>query len=136
MARFEIEIPSDLLKSFNELCVNSEKMLMEMTEAGAKVVLRNVKTNMKKSFNHTERLEKHLHLSKNYRTPSDDGINTNVYFSGYLDDEKKHPAPLAAIAREYGTKTEPRKPFFRKSFKQSDITKKMEVIQKKYLPKE
>lgn len=47
------------------------------------------------------------------------------------------PAPLVAIAREYGTSSgEKKKPFFRKSFKKAEITQAMLKVQEKYLKNE
>ena len=116
MAHFNQELPNDLIKEFEELAIATPKMMGEMTKAGAETVARIVKNNMSKSFKKTDRLSKCLFVSKTYRTPSDDGINNKVMIYGYLDAEKKHPAPLVAMAREYGTSHgEAKKPFFRKS---------------------
>lgn len=154
MARFQEELPNDLIKEIEGLHKNCEAMFMEMTEEGAKVVYKNVKKNMKNSFKDTSRLEECLKITRTYKTPSDDGINTKIGFYGYLKGTegkklsytkrgKKYtyyngiPAPLVAIAREYGTKSgEPKKPFFRKSFRKSEIEAEMKKVQEKYLPKE
>ena len=133
MAGFNVELPNELIKSFQELEVNTEEMLSEMTRAGAEVVYKQVKSNMKSSFKSTESLEKGLKITKSYRTPSDDGINTKVGFYGY--DEDGIPIPLKALAREYGTsRGEKKKPFFRKAFRQeSAITNAMKKAQEKYI---
>lgn len=139
MASFQSELPNDLIKQFEELAVATPKMLDEMVLAGAEVSLKNVKNNMKKVFKDTEELEKCLYISKNYKTPSDDGTNRKVFIYGYFTDKggKKTPAPLVVLAREYGTKSgEMKKPFFRKSFKKDEIDKAMSLVQEKYLPKE
>ena len=134
MARFDAELPNDLMEEIEQFAVATPKMIEEMTKAGAKVVKKNVLNNLKKSFKSTERLEQCLYISKTYKTPSDGGINNKIYFYGYLDKEKKHPAPLAAMAREYGTSQgEKKKPFFRKSFKKNEIEKAMGKIQNNYL---
>lgn len=136
MAKFELQLPNELLKEFENLEVTTPKMLQEMVDAGAKKVYDNVKNNMSKSFKKTDRLNKCLHVSNTYKTPSDDGTNTKVFFSGYLDDKEKHSAPLVAMAREYGTsRGEKKKPFFKKSFKKSEIEAVMKNVQEKYLPK-
>ena len=89
---------------------------------------------MSKSFKTTDRLSKCLYVSKTYKTPSDDGTNNKVYFYGYLDAKKKHPAPLVAMAREFGTsKGEKKKPFFRKSFNKQQIEQAMLKVQNKYI---
>ncbi len=136
MAGFNAELPNELIKSFQELETNTEEMLGEMTKAGAEVVYKQVKSNMKSSFKSTESLEKGLKITKSYRTPSDDGINTKVGFYGY--DEDGIPIPLKALAREYGTsRGEKKKPFFRKAFRQeSAITNAMMKVQEKYIKNE
>lgn len=136
MAQFNQELPNDLIKEFEELAIATPKMMGEMTKAGAETVAKIVKNNMSKSFKKTDRLSKCLFVSKPYRTPSDDGINSKVYIYGYLDAKKKHPAPLAALAREYGTsRGEVKKPFFRKSFKKTNIENAMKQKEREYLPK-
>ena len=136
MAGFNVELPNELIKSFQELEANTEEMLSDMTRAGAEVVYKQVKSNMKSSFKSTESLEKGLKITKSYRTPSDDGINTKVGFYGY--DEDGIPIPLKALAREYGTsRGEKKKPFFRKAFRQeSAITNAMMKAQEKYITHE
>jgi len=136
MAGFKIELPNELIKNFNDIADNSEKMLGEMTQAGAEVVYKAVKSNMKSSFKDTTSLEKGLKVTKSYRTKSDDGINTKVGFYGYKEDGT--PIPLIALAREYGTsRGEKKKPFFRKAFKQeSAITNAMLKVQERYIKDE
>ena len=136
MAGFNVELPNELIKSFQELEANTEEMLSDMTRAGAEVVYKQVKSNMKSSFKSTESLEKGLKITKSYRTPSDDGINTKVGFYGY--DKDGIPIPLKALAREYGTsRGEKKKPFFRKAFRQeSAITNAMMKAQEKYITHE
>lgn len=136
MAGFKVELPNELIKNFNDIADNSEKMLGEMTQAGAEVVYKTVKSNMKSSFKDTTSLEKGLKVTKSYRTKSDDGINTKVGFYGYKEDGT--PIPLIALAREYGTsRGEKKKPFFRKAFKQeSAITSAMLKVQERYIKDE
>lgn len=139
MAKFGMELPLELIEEFSRLNINSDKMLGEMTRAGAKKVFVNVKANMKKSFSNTTNLEKCLKLTRTYKTPSDDGISTKIGIYGYFVNEqgKRVAAPLVANAREYGTsRGETRKPFFRKSFKEDEIIREMLEVQNKYMPKE
>lgn len=133
MAGFNVELPNELIKNFNDIANNSEKMLGEMTQAGAEVVYKIVKSNMKGKFKSTKSLEKGLKITKSYRTPSDDGINTKVGFYGYAEDGT--PIPLIALAREFGTsRGEEKKPFFRKAFNQkSAITSAMLKVQERYI---
>lgn len=133
MAGFNVELPSGLISDLNKIVDNSEKMFGEMTRAGAEIVYKSVKSNMKGSFKSTRSLDKGLKITKTYRTLSDDGINTKVGFYGYTDDGT--PIPLIAMAREYGTSCgERKKPFFRKAFKQeSAIRSAMMEVQKRYI---
>ena len=132
MARFQQELPNDLIKVFEDLDENCDTIFGEMCKAGARVVFNNVLANMKKVFKSTRSLEKGLKITKVYKTPSDDGINVKVGFYGYTDDGK--PIPLIAQAREYGTsKGEQKRPFFRKSFKKTEIEQVMQQVQDKYI---
>lgn len=136
MAKFKVELPTELMKEINKLEKNTDKMLGEMTTAGAKVVYNLVLSNMQKSFKSTKGLAECLKITKVYKTPSDDGINTKVAFYGYFEnsDGKVVPAPLVANAREYGTSNgEKKKPFMRKSFNKSQIESAMLEVQKKYI---
>ncbi len=138
MARFDMELPNDLIKEFSDLDDNLDTILGEMTNAGAKKVYSNVLSNMRSVFKSTNSLEKGLKITKVYKTSSDDGINTKVGFYGYDGvPTKKYPQgkpiPLKAMAREYGTPTEAKKPFFRKSFIKSQIEAEMLKVQDKYI---
>lgn len=137
MASFKVELPNNLIKDIEKLESNCNRMLSEMTKAGAERVYHNVKSNMRKSFSNSSDLEKCLKITKTYKTPSDDGVNTKVGLYGYLRNDKTKPAPLIANAREHGTsRGEKRKPFFKKSFVKSEIEQAMIKVQDKYLPKE
>ena len=149
MARFKMQLPTELLNQFKALEKNSDKMIEEMTEAGAKVVYNNVITNMQGSFEDANKLKPYLKITRSYKTPSDDGINTKVGFYGYYKDKtftvrnKKNgdiyqyvgvPVPLIVRAREFGSSSgEAKKPFFRKSFNKSQIENAMLQVQKKYI---
>lgn len=142
MANFKEELPQELIKQFEGLEVNTTEMMQEMTKAGAKIVYKNVLSNMKKSFKSTKSLEKGLRITKVYRT-SNDEISSKIAFYGYDKNKKTKkypngvPIPLIALAREYGTSSgEQKKPFFRQSFKRKEIEDAMLKIQEKYLPKE
>lgn len=137
MAKFNMELPNDLMKQFEALDVNTEKMLGSMTNAGAEVVYKNVMSNIPKSFKNSN-IMKCLQKTKVYKTPSDDGINTKVAFYGYFTNSRgvETPAPLVANVFEKGTSTVKKQPFMRKSFKKSEIEKAMLAEQEKFLPKE
>lgn len=138
MARMEVELPTELMKTFEELNVNTQKMLEEMTQEGAKTVLANVKANVPSSF-HRSGIMRCLKITRPYYTPSDGGRNTKVAFYGYFenDDGKSTPAPLVCNLFEYGRSNSPypRHPFMRRSFKKGQIEAAMKKVQDKYLPK-
>ncbi len=140
MAKFSNELPLDLIEQFKKLADGeAEKMLAEMVDAGAEVVEKNIRSNMQKVFKNPSRLEKCLTKTKAYKTPSDDGVNEKVAFYGYFENEKGKtvPAPLVAMAREYGTSMgEDKKPFIRTAFKKAEITDAMLKVQEKYINNE
>lgn len=137
MARFNGELPNDLIKEFEQLDINTEKMMGEMTKAGAELVYRKVLKNIPKSFQDSN-IMKCFKITKIYKTKSDEGINTKVAFYGYFKNKRgiEEPAPLVANVFERGTSTVKKQPFIRKSFKKSEIETEMRKVQEKYLPKE
>lgn len=138
MARMEVELPTELMKTFEELGDDTQKMLEEMTQEGAKTVLSNVKANVPASF-HSSGIMRCLKITRPYYTPSDGGRNTKVAFYGYFDNEdgKRTPAPLVCNLFEYGRSNSPypKHPFMRRSFKKGQIEAAMMKVQDKYLPK-
>lgn len=158
MAKFSAELPTDLIKQFDELAGGAEKMLGEMTKAGAEVVYKNIQKNIQGKFKDPNSLLPYLKITRVYKTPSDDGINTKVAFYGYkpLKDSKAFkltrvlksgkkqtyeysgvPVPLIIMAREYGTsRGEAKKPFVKKSFNKAQITQAMLEVQEKYIKDE
>lgn len=138
MAKFKAELPNDILKQFEGLEKNTEKMLAEMTRAGAKTVLENIKASMPASW-YSSNIMKCLKVTETYKTPSDDGVNTKVAFYGYFINRngERIPAPLVANVTEYGRSNTPypKKPFLRRSFNKKKIEKAMLSVQEKYIPK-
>ena len=142
MARFVREMPKEIMDDFKKIHDNAEEIFGEMTRAGAEVALNNVKANVPLSD-----LGRYVKMSKTYKTPSDGGINTKVYFSGYMPFKgnrktfsrrgrsggqvytttKGVPADFLAQVYEYGRSGRPfpKKPFFRKSFRKAQIEKAM-----------
>ena len=139
MAKFNAELPNDLMKVFDELETNTPQMMGEMCRAGAEVVYKKVVSNLGKVFARTETLLKGLKITKVYNTPTDDGINVHIGFYGYDGEPTKQypkgkPIPLIAMAREYGTsKGEQKKPFFRKAFSKKEIEQAMFELQNRYI---
>lgn len=138
MAKFKTELPNDIINQLESLGQNTHKMLEEMTQAGADIVYDNIKASVPSSW-HSSNIMHCLKKTKTYKTPSDDGVNTKVAFYGYFNDKKgrKKAAPLVANVTEYGRSSSqyPKRPFLRKSFKKAQITKAMQAVQDKYIPK-
>jgi hypothetical protein len=138
MARFDAEIPAELMQGLENLEKSAPVVFGEMVTAGADTVLRNIRSNMRASFKSTRSLEAGLGKTRVYKTPSDDGVAVKVGFRGYSPTHKTKkfnsgvPIPLIAIAREKGTKRgEARKPFFRKSFNKGAIEAEMKRVEPK-----
>lgn len=131
MARFEGELPNELIQQFERLQLNTEKMLEEMTKAGAQTVYSNMKAAAPKV------LSDHIVITRTYKTPSDDGINTKVMISGYFLNRwgQTVPAPLVANVFEYGRSNHPfpKRPFLRKAFNKGQIESAMLAVQGRYI---
>jgi hypothetical protein len=140
MARFKADVDNTIMKSMENLRLNSEVVFGEMVNAGADTVLRNMRSNMRSSFKTTRSLEAGLGKTRVYKTPSDDGVNVKVGFRGYSPLHKGTgrmkgngvPIPLIASARDRGSRHgESAKPFFRKSFNKSTIQGAMTAVEPK-----
>lgn len=133
MAKLVLDIDDSVLKDISYIDKQFDHIFGGMTKAGAEVVYKNVISALPESLR-SSGFSSHVKLSKVYKTPSDDGINTKVMITGYFinKDGRKTPAPLVANMFEYGSskKNYPKQPFFRKSFKKSQIKKAMEEAQK------
>ena len=130
MAKFDVELGNDILKGIEKMERKADDVMGEMVEAGAEVVLRNIRGNMRSSFKTVRSLEEGLGKTRVYKTPSDDGVAVQVGFRGY--NRKDVPIPLIAGAREKGTsRGEQRKTFFRRSFKRSAIESAMKAKEPK-----
>lgn len=132
MAKFEMQLPKELMDDFNDIYERAEDIFGEMTRAGAEVALGNIKANVPASFIGSN-IMKNLFITKTYKTPSDDGINTKVGFYGYFINSKgeRVPAPLVANVFEYGRSDFPKRPFLRKSFSKAKIEKAMLEAQRR-----
>ena len=134
MARFEMQLPTEIMKDIQRIYDNSDEIFGEMTKAGAEVVNKNIIANVPQSIRNSKMMDC-LKTTKVFKTPSDDGINTKVGFYGYFQNEdgKTVPAPLVANVFEYGRSNSPfpKHPFMRKSFKKKEITDAMLKAQKK-----
>lgn len=136
MAKFTEVLPTELIKQFESLELNTEKMLGEMVQAGAEVAEKNIKANMPREFYQALGAD-NIIVSRVYKTPSDDGINCQAMIVGYFinKDGERTPAPLVANMFEYGSSSRkyPKQPFFRQSFNKGEITKAMLRVQEKYI---
>lgn len=134
MATFNMQLPTEVINQFETIYQNSEKIFGEMTQAGADVVLHNIRANIPESLKDSK-IMKCLKVTKVYKTPSDGGINTKVGFYGYFETKEGRtmPAPLVTNVYEYGRSSAPfpKQPFLRKSFKQQEIERAMIDAQKK-----
>ena len=131
MAKFEMQLPDDIIKDFQKIYNNSDEIFGKMVQAGAEVVYNNIKANAPSSVKSSDMMNC-LKITKVYKTPSDDGINDKVGFYGYFINKngKTTPAPLVANVFEYGSTKVQKKPFFRKSFRKAQIEKAMLKVQK------
>ena len=95
MARFEIQLPTEIMKDIQKIYDNSEQIFGEMTKAGAEVAMQNIIAYVPASFKNSN-IMSCLKLTRTYKTPTDDGINTKVGFYGYFtnEDGKRTPAVL------------------------------------------
>ena len=134
MAKFDMELPLELIKEVENLEKNTATMLEKMTQAGAKVVEQNIRANVPASFKQSD-IMNCLQITKSYKTTSDDGINTKVAFYGYFTNHKGvvTPAPLVANVVEYGSRNTTKYPYLRKSFNKNQITKAMLEAQKEFI---
>lgn len=137
MAKYKLELPTELMQSFKYLDQNTEKMIGEMCQAGAEIVKEQAWMNMPQGLKKAVVNGNNLITSRIYKTPSDGGINCQCMIVGYFTNEngEKTPAPLVANMFEYGSdqRKYPKHPFFRKAFRKAQIEKAMLAVQKKYI---
>jgi len=117
MAKFTMELPTEILKDVDFVQKNAIEIFGGMTRAGAKVVKADIEARTRTVFKPAtaEKMNKKLKITKTYDTPSDGGINTKVAFYGYIKkvnglpfkirgytSKQGVPAPFLAALREYG----------------------------------
>ena len=128
MAKFNLELPTGIMNDLQHIYNDSDKIFGAMTKAGAEVVKKNIIASVPQSIRNSKMMQC-LKITKTFKTPSDDGINTKVGFYGYFQNEdgKTVPAPLVANVFEYGRSNLPfpKHPFMRKSFKKTEIEQAM-----------
>ena len=141
MAKFKVQLPTEIIKDFEKINKNTSRIFGEMTEAGAKVVAENMRNNAPTT------ISGYIKITKIYRTPSNGAINTKAYVKGYIPFSNPNrkgftrsggsgksytstegvPAEFLAMLYEYGRTTAPfpKHPFLRKSFKKKEIEQAM-----------
>ena len=142
MAKFEMQLPTEVIKEAEFLQKNCESIFGQMTKAGAEVVAENMKNNA------PDILKPYVKITKIYKTPSDGGINTKAYISGYIPFSNPNrqffarrngttakiytttegvPADFLANLYEYGRSTYsfPKYSFYRKSWTRDIIERVM-----------
>lgn len=123
---FKVELPREIMQDIERMSNNCEEVFAKMTEAGAEVVKSNIEANIPQSIRDSNMMHC-LKITKTYKTPSDDGINTKIGFYGYFTNKEGRttPAPLVANVFEYGRSDFQKHPFLRKSFKRKQIEEAM-----------
>ena len=133
MAKFEMELPEDIMKDVKSIEDNADSIFGGMTKAGAEVVMKNVIANVHNSIRKSAMMG-NLKMTRVYKTPSDDGINTKVAFYGYFtnEDGKRTASEIVANVFEHGRSNLPfpKHPFMRRSFNKSQIERAMLDAQK------
>lgn len=147
MAKFKLELPTEIIKQMETINKNTSEIFGEMTKAGAEVVAANMRNNAPST------ISGYVKITKVYRTPTNGGINTKAYVKGYIpfSNPNRHsftrsggsgktytttegvPAEFLGNLYEYGRSTAPfpKHPFLRKSFKKKEIEDAMLKAQKK-----
>ena len=90
MARYEMKLPDEIMKDIEKIHKDAPVLFERMTQAGAEVAYNNILRNMKGSFKDTSELEKHLKITKPYRTHQGHNVNTKVAFYGYYRKNNKN----------------------------------------------
>lgn len=134
-----MELPTELIKEFEFISRESKNIFGKMTQAGAEVAYKNIINNVSAGMKKSGELMNCLRITRVYETPTDNGINSKVLFSGYFTNENgvKTPAPLVANIFEYGRSYESKhggivkQPFLRRSFNKNQIQRAMLEAQKK-----
>ena len=148
MAKFNLELPTDVMKDFRRIYDDSDKIFGAMTTAGAEVAASKIKATVP-----VRDMASHVKITRVYKTPTDDGINTKVYLSGYLpfkgnrttfvrrgregsavySTSKGIPVDFLGMVFEYGRSypSFPKKPFLRKAFSKKAIETAKEMTDEK-----
>lgn len=149
MALFQMKPPDDVISQAKKIHDDSRSILGSMTRAGAEVAKKKILDRIPHPS-----MASGVKMSRTYFTPSDDGVNNKVYFTGYApfsDPNRKYfirrnraggkvyktdkgvPIAFLAVMFEYGRSGNPfpRRPFFRRAFSAADIEAAMLKEQKR-----
>ena len=78
MARFNLELPTEIMDDIRKINDNADEIFGKMTSTAAEAVASNIRSAA------PSQIPAHaIKTSRVYKTPSDDGINTKVYVTGY-----------------------------------------------------
>lgn len=117
MAKFVMDLPTDILKDVEFIETNAYQIFGEMTQAGAQVAKDAMAQGAQKAFypETARKMNEKLKITKVYNTKRDKAINTKVAYYGYIpkvngmvfkirgyESPKGVPAPFLAALREYG----------------------------------
>lgn len=133
MAKFELQLPKDIMNDIKKIYDNADDIFGEMTQAGAEVVESNIRSNVPKGVK-SSNMMKCLKTTRVYKT-KDGAINTKVGWYGYFKNRNGEDVPADEVAKvfEYGRSNSPfpKHPFMRKSFKKNEIEEAMRKAQKR-----
>lgn len=160
MAKYQMELPTDILRDVEFLQKNAVDIFGGMTRAGAEVAKGLIAEGAKRVFKPktAAKMNQKLKITKTYITHSDNGINTKVAYYGYIPRENGMPfkirgytspgvpAPFLAALREYGGNLgqmpdqfkrywKAKKPFIRPAFEQKAQLEKAMLKAQKELSK-
>lgn len=136
MARFEVTLPTDLIRQLDKLGSKGDEISYKMLKAGAVILRDELDKNLKKNLysgrkydnNYpTGALEKSLTIDK----PKKDKNGNNsirIYFKG--KDSNGVPNALKAAVMEYGSSKQQKKPFIRPAEKavEKEVNAEMQKI--------
>lgn len=131
MARFKMELPTEIVQDVSKIEGQMDTIFKTMCERAANATLARVKGSMPPSLRNS-RIVNNFKKTVPYKTPSDDGYACKVGCWGYFINSrgKRTPAPLIANLFEYGSTTIGKAPFFRKSFQPNMIKNIMLATQR------
>lgn len=119
MAKFEVTLPTDLIRQLDKLGSKGDEISQKMLKAGASILYTEIDKNLKKSLYAGRRYDKNyptgaLERSLTIDKPKKDKNGNHfirIYFKG--KDSRGTPNALKAAVMEYGSSKQQKKPFIR-----------------------